>query len=276
MMKNIKRLAAALFAMSIVACSAFTASAEATDKLIDDADLYSASEEAVIEANLEEASKRTGWDFIIYTNYNNVESYDMQDYCDEYYINHGYGKNTDDRGIFLVIDMSSREMYVTTKGDTMYYFSDSRVDNILDDVQFALMDAEYMEAAEYFVEDAVGYYNQGKPSSGSFSNVEYVEKNENPLWYVIRSYGIVILLVSMGIAALSAIGVKKKYQNNGRENTYDLASNSKVRLVEKEDTFLTRNVSVTTVSSSSSSSGRRSGGGSRSRSSSRGGGGRSF
>lgn len=276
MMKNIKRLAAALFAMSIVACSAFTASAEATDKLIDDADLYSESEEAVIEANLEEASKRTGWDFIIYTNYNNVESYDMQDYCDEYYINHGYGKNTDDRGIFLVIDMSSCEMYVTTKGDTMYYFSDSRVDNILDDVQFALMDAEYMEAAEYFVEDAVGYYNQGKPSSGSFSNEEYVEKNENPLWYVIRSYGIVILLVSMGIAALSAIGVKKKYQNNGRENTYDLASNSKVRLVAKEDTFLTRNVSVTTVSSSSSSSGRRSGGGSRSRSSSRGGGGRSF
>ena len=273
MMKNIKRLAAALFAVSIVACSGFTASAEARDKLIDDADLYSASEEAIIEANLEEASTRTGWDFIIYTNYNGVESYDIQDYCDEYYINHGYGKNIDDRGIFLVIDMSSRELYVTTKGDTMYYVNDDRLDEILDDVQFALMDDEYMEAAELFVDDAVSFYNSGKPTSGSFSNVEDAEKSENPLWYVITRYGIIILLVSMGIAALSAVGVKKKYQNNGRENTYDLASNSKVRLVAKEDTFLTKNVSVTTVSSSSS--GGRSGGG-RSRSSSRGGGGRSF
>ena len=273
MMKNIKKLTAALFAVSIVACSAFAVSAESSDKLIDDADLYSASEEAQIEASLEQASLTTGWDVAIYTNYNGVESYDMQDYCDEYYINHGYGKNTDDRGIFLVIDMSSRELYVTTKGDTMYYVNDDRLDEILDDVQFALMDDDYMEAAELFVDDAVSFYNSGKPTSGSFSNVEYAEKSENPFWYVLTHYGIIILLVAMGIAAISAVGVKKKYQNNGKENTYDLASNSKVRLTASEDTFITKHVSVTTVSSSSS--GGRSGGG-RSGGSSRGGGGRSF
>lgn len=274
MMKKVKRLTAAFFAVCIAACSVFAASAEATDKLIDDADLYSASEELQIESGLEEASRLTGWDFAIYTNTNGVESEDMQDYCDEYYINHGYGKNTDNRGIFLVIDMNSRELYVTTKGETMYYVNDDRLDDILDDIQFSLMDDEYVEAAEYFVNDAVGFYNSGKPTSGSFSNVEYVEKKENPFWYVLTHYGIIILLVSMGIAAISAVGVKKKYKNNGKENTYDLSSNSKVRLTTKEDTFLTKHVSVTTISSSSGGSGRSGGG--RSGGSSRGGGGRSF
>lgn len=271
MIKSIKRLTAALFAVCIAACSVFAVSAESTDKLIDDANLYSASEEATIEANLEEASRITGWDIAIYTNYNGVGEYEIQNYSDNYYINHNYGKNYDKRGIFLVVDMGSRKMWITTKGDTMYYVSDERLEDILDDVEFALRDDDYMKAAVSFVEDSVDFYKNGKPEKGSFTNVE---KANNPVWYIIKYYGIIILLVSAGISVGIAFAVKAHYKNNGRENTYDLASNSKVRLTAVEDTFLTKHVSVTTISSSSSGGGRSGGGGSRS--SSRGGGGRSF
>lgn len=60
-------------------------------KLTDDADIITSSQEETIENNLKKCTLATGWDTIIYTNNNNVDSYDMEDYCNDYFDNHNYG-----------------------------------------------------------------------------------------------------------------------------------------------------------------------------------------
>lgn len=123
MLKNILSVAATALAVSaMLAVSANTAFAESTKKLTDDADILLDSQEESIENNLKKCTLATGWDTIIYTNNNNVSSYDIEDYCNDYFDNHDYGCGDEKSGVFLTVDMSSREMYIITKGEAMYYF----------------------------------------------------------------------------------------------------------------------------------------------------------
>lgn len=273
MMKVTKRLTSAFCAIILTAFSCATFFAESQQKLIDDADLMTSSEQEEITQKLEDASAQTGWDMIIYTNYNGVDEYDIEYYTNEYYDDHGFGIGDNKSGIILNIDMSSRQMYVITKGDVMYYISDERNDNMLDAIQADLIDSDYYDACETFVQYTVDYYEQGKPSEGTFTNVEINEKMDHPVTYSLIHYGIPSFIVGALIALITVLIVNHKYKNNGKENIYDLNENSKTTLTNKEDIFLTKSVSVTTIQSSSSSGGgsSHSGGGS-----SHGGGGRSF
>ena len=56
--------------------------------------------------------------------------------------------------------------------------------------------------------------------------------------------GVVIALITVFI-------ISRKYKNNGKENIYDLNSNSKTTLTRNNDIFLTKSVSVTTIQSDS-------------------------
>lgn len=274
MMKVTKRLTSAFCAIIITALSCVTFFAESEQKLIDDAYLLSSYEQDEITQALEDASAQTGWDMIIYTNYNGIDEYDIENYTNEYYDNHGYGIGDNKSGIILNIDMSSRQMYVITKGDVMYYISDERNDDMLDAIQYELIDDNYYDACETFVQYTVDYYEQGKPTSGTFTNVKINEKKDHPITYSLIHYGIPSFVIGALIALLTAFLVNRRYKNNGKENIYDLKANSSTMLTRKDDIFLTKSVSVTTIESSSSGS---SGGSSHSSGgSSHGGGGRSF
>lgn len=274
MMSVTKRLTSAFCAMMLAVFGCVTFFAESQQKLIDDANLLTSYEQEEITQKLEEASEKTGWDMIIYTNYNDIDEYDIENYTNEYYDNHGYGIGDKKSGIILNVDMSSRQMYVITKGDVMYYISDERNDDMLDAIQAELASGYYYEACETFVQYTVDYYEQGKPSEGTFTNVKINEKKDHPVTYSLLHYGVPSLVIGAIIAMITVLVVHHKYKNNGKENIYDLDANSSTRLTNKEDVFLTKSVSVTTIQSSSSggSSGHSGGGGG----SSHGGGGRSF
>lgn len=272
LMKYTKRLSALVCAVLLTLCTSVAVFAEASYKLNDSADIFTSEQDTTIEEQLYEVSDLTGWDVIIYTNERGVDSYDMEEVCNYFYDISGFGKNDDLRGIMLTVDMGSREMYILTKGDTMYYFNDDRVDEILDDVTYYLSDDEYYEAAQAFIEDVEYYYNSGKPEGGSTDNIKI---EENIFIYTLKHYGIIIGIVALAIAAFSVVSVHLRYKNQGKKGIYDLKGNSVVKLSDRQDIFLHKTVTVHTQSSSSSSRGGRSGGGG-GRSSSHGGGGRSF
>ncbi len=269
MIKHTKRLTS-LFCALVITVFSCTAVFADTEKLRDDTDLFTSEEEIEINEKIQSVIDATGWDMFIFTNFNGVDGYDMEDYCNDYYDEHGYGED----GISLTIDMCSREMYIITRGEVMYYFNDERTDSILDNVQYELASEDYVGAADTFISETLDYYYQGKPEDGSFSNVKINEKKDHPVTYALIHYGIISLVIGVGIGFLVVFLINRRYKNNGRENTYDLGSNSRVKLTNSQDTFLTKSISVHTIQSSSSSSsggGHSSGGGS-----SHGGGGRSF
>lgn len=272
MLKITKRFSAVLIAILIAVCVPLCVFAQSKGVITDNAYLFSDEEQAELQSQLDDLSQKTGWMAVIYTNYDGYDSDEIWTHSNQYYAEN-YGKTTD--GVMLNIDMSGRAVDFCTKGGAMNYFSDNRVDIVLDDVQSYLSDDEYYYAGEIFINYVSHYYDEGIPEGESNNNIEMQEKEDNPLWYVVNHYLIIILLVSCGISALVVVFVKVRYKKNGKANIYDLHSNSNVNLTNSTDTFLHKSVSVTTVSSSSSSGGS-SGGHSSGGGGSRGGGSRSF
>lgn len=286
MMKIAKRFSALFCVMMLVLCASIPAFAEEFDgdtsgtyKLVDDADLLSYDEELQLTDKLVETASETGWNVIVYTNHNGVEAYEMKEFCRDYYKANIDGVGSYASGVMLNIDMSSREMYIFTYEGAMDYFTDYRLDAVLDEVQDYLIDGDYYSAVEVFILTAKDYYYDGIDIYDSTENL-YAGDTDNlsileRFIYVLKEYGIIIAVVAIVIGVLSVVFTALRYKNHGKEGTYDLRANSSTNLYEKQDVFLHKSVSVTTVSSSSSSSGgsRSSGGGSRSGG---GGGGRSF
>lgn len=275
MIKLSKRLSVLMLTIFIALCTSMTVSAEALYKLSDIAELFTDDEYAVLEEKLNEVSEYTGWDVAVYTNERNVSKSNMEDVCNGYYDASDYGTGVEKSGVLLTVDMASREMFVLTKGEAMEYFTDQRVDEILDDVVYYLSDDMYVEAVNTFADDVKYFYDSGIPSGGTYENVDLEDEETGNLFLLIlKKYGIIAGVIGVVAGVLSVVYVKSHYKNHGKSGTYDLAQNSVTNLTYKEDIFLHKSVSVTTVSSSSSgsrSSGRS--GGSRS---SHGGGGRSF
>lgn len=269
-----KRISILFCAVIMLVCSTSVAFAESTQKLIDDAGLLTSSEQADIVQKMTGQSKETGWDFVVYTNYNGVSKEKMERYTNEYYDKHNFGIGDKKSGVLLNIDMGSRELYMITKGDAMYYFSDSRNDEILDDIQACMKSKNYNKAVNDFVDLSYKYYCQGILKGDSNNNVKINQKYDNPVVYSLLHYGIVAIIVGAVVGFVIALIINRKYKHNGKEGTYDLHQNSVTNLNVSNDTFITKSVSVRTIetsSSSSSSSGGGGGGGS-----SHGGGGRSF
>ena len=271
-MKYTKRISALLCAVMLMLCTSVCVFAQASGVITDNATLFTESEKAELQSQLDALSEKTGWMAVIYTNYEGYDADNIKPYTNRYYADN-YGKTT--AGVMLTIDMSGRAVDFRTKGDAMYYFSDNRVDTILDDVQGCLKEGLYYDAATLFISYSSHYYDAGIPEGESNENIDIQEKEDNALLYVLRHYGIIFGVIALAVATIVVFVISRKYKNSGKEGTYDLRSNSVTNLTERQDIFLTKHVSVTTESSSSSGGGS-SGGSSSGGGGSSGGGSRSF
>lgn len=249
MIKITERLSAVLFAALLMLCTPLCVFAESSQKLIDDAGLFTAEEASALEAQLRELSDATDWDIIIYTNYNDIDSEEMEYYYNDYYDMQGFGRGDSGSGVMFTVDMGSQRRLITTKGDAMYYFSDERVDDLKSDIISEIYSGDYYAAAEVFINTVSDYYAQGKPEDGEFSNVRLNEKTENPALYIIKYYGIMIAAVSLAIAVVAVLGVRSRYKNNGKKNTYDLHANSAAVLTDRQDILVNKRVIVTRIQS---------------------------
>lgn len=64
-------------------------------------------------------------------------------------------------------------MYIITKGEAMYYFDDSRMNTMLDDVQAELADGNYQGACNEFIDSVQYYHSVGKSTGNStYNNVK--------------------------------------------------------------------------------------------------------
>ena len=270
-MKYTKRISALFCAVMLMLCTSVCVFAQASGVITDNATLFTESEKAELQSQLDALSEKTGWMAVIYTNYEGYDADNIKPYTTRYYADN-YGKTT--AGVMLTIDMSGRAVDLRTKGDAIYYFSDNRVDTILDDVQGCLKEGLYYDAATLFISYSSQYYDAGIPEGESNENIDIQEKEDNALLYVLKHYGIIFGIVALVIATIVVLIVAHKYKNSGKEGTYDLRSNSVTNLTERQDIFLTKHVTETT--DSSSSSGGSSGGSSSGGGGSSGGGSRSF
>ena len=141
--------------------------AEETDdeilRLVDEADLLSASEEKKLLKKLDETSKELKFDIIIVT----VEDFgggDVEKFTEELY-DDAYGKKRD--GVILLISMEERDWCISGNGEGQDIFTSSNISAIGSAIKSDLSDGNYADAFELFI-DKCAYYIDGERNGFPF------------------------------------------------------------------------------------------------------------
>ena len=159
---------------------------------------------------------------VIVTTEENSDS--AQVFADGFYMEGGFGTGSDHSGILFLIDMGNRELYISTNGQMIRYMTDSRIDDVLDDVYNYAADADYYGAAAAFLTDTEKCYSNGisrdqynyDTETGKISRYHHLD------WYEI--------LIALGVAAVcggtAVASVLRSYGLHGEDKR--MAANFKL------------------------------------------------
>lgn len=259
-------------------------------RVIDEAGLLTADEAASLEQRISAVTAEYHMDVVILT-VNGTDGADIVDFADDFYDysgNGGYGWGENRDGVLLCVDMTGREMWISTCGRGIDVFTDYGIDLLLDGLVERFGDEDYCGAFSSFVDDCESFIGQADagepvdtwipddPYEGSSSSVSRSERKFSIVPYAIALVvGIVAALIVTGSmkAKLHTAVPQSRADSYVKRDSFDLMSS--------EDTFLYSHVAS---SPRSTDSGRSGGGGhyggssthTSSSGTSHGGGGRSF
>ena len=215
------------------------------------AGLLSSSELEIISNELRQLSNKYDMDILIHTT-SDTEGLDTRDYADDFYDYNNYA----DDGLVLVIDMQNHNMYISTKGKAIDYFTDYGIDYIFDNIEGYLSDGEFFKAFKRFI-NLSDYLIQ----EGVNGNIIDIYNKPKKFGFANFSISAVLAAISSGISALvfkgqlKSVSKQRFAQNYVVDNSFVLTGTSDMLV----DTKVTRHIRS---SSSSSSSSRSSSGGS--------------
>lgn len=249
-----------------------TPSVDESEKVYDFANLLDENEEKLILNSINEFISKYDMDMVIVTIDSNPR-YSAQKFSDDFYDYNSFGKNKTRDGVLFLIDMDTRNFYISTTGEAIRLYNDYRINAILDYVEPYIKDENYYEAASSFIQKSAYYANSGIPSGNVNS---YINEKGDIVYYKKINYffSVVGSLIITAIVIAILVNKNKMIKKATNANLYfnkDLA-----KITEKNDKFLTTHTTSVSLSSSSGGSGSGSSTHSSSSGSSHGGGGRSF
>lgn len=275
--KRIAVLAAALLCGTLwtnvaMAGDAGIPSADSGQRVYDMADLFGASMEADLETEIQEARDDLGFDIVVVTTEDD-DGRGTQDYADIFYGEGQFGTGLDRSGILFLIDMDNRELTLSTDGEAIRIFTDSRIQQILDDVYTGAADGDFEASAWAFLDDVKEYGKDGIVS-GQYNYDS--ETGRSSAYKSVRWYEFLLALAAAGFVAGGAcLTVKKQYNmevDDRQRNNLNMAYRAESRFAYDISTdqlvnkYVTSRVIPKESSSSSSGSRSRSGGSSSRRS----------
>ena len=234
------------------------------ERIFDEADILTETEEYSLQKYMDKVSKEKQVDIVIVTT-NDAEGKYPREYAENFYKTHDFGyEDSDGTGLLYLISLDksvtgNRELWMTTAKDAKNYFSQSRIDSVLDNIYNTLTADEelnYYGSCNEFIKGIEKYMNVSE------SVPVFLTK-----WYSKLGIALVITLIIFFILIFNFGGKK----TTAAETYLDVNS---IKRNIKEDTYMYTNTTKTKIEKSSSSSGSSSGGSSSG--GGYGGGGRSF
>ncbi len=118
-------------------------------RLLDNADLLTDSEEALLLDQLDTASNKWNCDIAVLT----VDDHSgpIQDYADDYFDYNGFGADFNENGILFMLSMYDREWAISTGGRAQYAFTDYGQNYLMEQIGGDLSDGDYYEALSTYV-----------------------------------------------------------------------------------------------------------------------------
>lgn len=226
-MKNIRRKLIPFISMLIFVISfSFIVKAD-VNPVVDDAKLLSQDERNRLIESIEEFRKEYNMDAVIVTS-NDLQGKKIRDYADDYYDFNGYGLGENKSGLLLLIDMDDRKIWISTTGDAIQYFTDDRIESIINDISKYLSNEEYFDACNIFLTDIKHYINSGIP--------------EGQYTYSEGKHTLKILLIALGIAAgvagITCICVVNSYKNSKSVSSINYIDNNSIVFTKRRDVFV--------------------------------------
>ena len=234
------------------------------ERIFDEADILTETEEYSLQKYMDKVSKEKQVDIVIVTT-NDAEGKQPREYAENFYKTHDFGyEDSDGTGLLYLISLDksvtgNRELWMTTAKEAKDYFSESRIDSVLDNIYNTLTADEelnYYGSCNEFIKGIEKYMNVSE------SVPVFLTK-----WYSKLGIALVITMIIFFILIFNFGGKK----TTAAETYLDVNS---IKRNIKEDTYMYTRTTKTKIEKSSSSSGSSSGGSSSG--GGYGGGGRSF
>ena len=227
--------------------SADVPSVSNTENIFDFAGVLKDSEIQSLSSELKRISSKYGLDVLILTT-KDTGGMDTRDYADDFYDHN----NFKDDGVILVIDFDNYNMYISTAGKCIDYFTDYGIDYIFDNIQDLLSNGQYYKAFKRFTVDAEYLIQEGLVDN-------IIDTDNEPKRFGVANFSISAIIASVvsGISALVFKGQLRSVATERFARNY-VVDNSFV-LTGMSDMLVNKSVTRHPRRSSSSSSGRSSG-----------------
>lgn len=211
-------------------------------KVNDYANLFTADEIQQLTLSIEEIIDKHNIDVVIVTT-NDVDGKTSRDYADDFYDYNGYGLDELNSGLLFLINMEDREVYISTCGYAIDYFTDARIDNILDLVYEDLGKGNYYDSANEFLENVDYYMGKGKPN-----NQYRIDEDGNiiksPMTKREKINRIIIsLFISIFAAAISCLIVVLRYKKTKEISSENYVDKKSIVFTDRRDEFVSSHIS---------------------------------
>lgn len=244
-----KKIAAVIMALSACAVCAFSVSAENADKVVDNADLLTDSQEQELEDKLSALVDKYDCDAVIVTT-DTIDGKTPMAYADDYFDYNDYGVGTDRDGVLFLLSMEDRDWWISTRGEGIDIFTDYGIQFIGDEMLSDLSGGDYYEAFCTFAELSDDFMEQAQDGEPYDVDNKYKTTGDR----------IKVVLISMGIGIVAALivtfslkGQLKSVKPNNQAKDY--VRPGSMKLTSSRDVFLYKNVDRTVKQTSSSSGG---------------------
>lgn len=134
--------------------------------VVDDANLFTSTEIAQMEALIQTIQSTYQMDAVVVTS-QHVPTDGSQAYADDFYDYNGYGLGEDHAGILYLIDLSNRVPHISTAGVMIDYMTDHRINDLLDTVDAYLQRGRYGDSAIALLKQVTTFLQEGR-EKGSF------------------------------------------------------------------------------------------------------------
>lgn len=147
--------------IALLACMCFFMLSGFTDgqKVYDGADLLTDREISKLEDECLRIAEDEEIDVIILTT-DDTQGKTAQDYAEDFYTLNGFGYDEPGgTGIIYLIDMEGRNYRIATSGGAITYFTDKRIDEMVDDIGDELKSGDYAQSCFVFLDYVEKYMN---------------------------------------------------------------------------------------------------------------------
>lgn len=155
-------------------------------------------------------------------------------FADDFFFDLGYG-NAKANGILMLIDMDNRQVWMSSSGSAISYFTDARIQLIYEKVRSKLSDGEYYDASKLFLNKVELIVSSPIPVSSS-EQTSLPKAKLTATDYLMR--GGISALIAFIVSLITYFSICHSYTHPKFTQPVTTPDRSSVNYTEKQDRFM--------------------------------------